>query len=193
MKLQHISADSLLQDAFALALQVLESNFLPDLIVGIWRGGAPIAVAVHEAFEFTGHHCDHMALHSSSYTGIATKQAVQIQGLQLLREKATAAARILLVDDVFDSGQSMATILNEVQRSCGAKVCDIRIAVPYYKPANNTTTFTPDYFLHETAAWLVFPHELSGLDNAELKRKPGLAALAERLLALRARHSKTDK
>ena len=45
---------------------------------------------------------------------------------------------------------------------------EIRIACPWYKPARNTTTLRPDYYLHETEDWLVFPHELVGLKAAEI-------------------------
>ena len=54
--------------------------------------------------------------------------------------------------------------------------------LPYFKPGNNKTDRAPDYFVHETDAWLVFPHELSGLSAAEiLERKPGVERLRERL------------
>ena len=45
---------------------------------------------------------------------------------------------------------------------------NVRIACPYYKPQNNKTAFTPDYYLYETSAWLVFPHELTGLSKEEI-------------------------
>ena len=52
---------------------------------------------------------------------------------------------------------------------------DIRVATPWYKPHNNTTDRVPDYFLHETDDWLVFPHELDGLSEDEIfANKPGV-------------------
>jgi hypothetical protein len=42
------------------------------------------------------------------------------------------------------------------------------VAVPYYKPARNETDIVPDYFLHETASWLKYPHSLEGLTPAEI-------------------------
>jgi hypothetical protein len=44
----------------------------------------------------------------------------------------------------------------------------MRIAVPWYKPTRNETDLVPDYFLRETAEWLVFPHELDALTTEEL-------------------------
>ena len=45
---------------------------------------------------------------------------------------------------------------------------DIRVACPYYKPENNKTEMVPDYFIHESDEWLVFPHEISGLTPDEI-------------------------
>jgi hypothetical protein len=45
----------------------------------------------------------------------------------------------------------------------------VRIATPWYKPGNNQTNLRPDYYLHETDAWIVFPHELAGLTFEEIK------------------------
>ena len=59
---------------------------------------------------------------------------------------------------------------------------EIRIATVWWKPARNRTGITPHYWLHRTAQWLVFPHELCGLDASEiLREKPGAAVLSQRL------------
>jgi hypoxanthine phosphoribosyltransferase len=185
MKKTCISADQLLRDSFALALLVLRSGYRPDLIVGVWRGGTPVGIAVHEAFEFTGKGCDHLSIRITSYTGINQRQTVQVEGLDYLLHKVQGKRHLLLVDDVFDSGQSLARLIDELQLMCGSQQPEIRIAVPWYKPTQNTTNRLPDYYLHETSAWLVFPHELCGLQAAELLQKPGLQELGPQLLQLR--------
>jgi hypothetical protein len=44
----------------------------------------------------------------------------------------------------------------------------------YYKPARRKVDITPDYYVHETDKWLVFPHELDGLSEQEIRdHKPG--------------------
>jgi hypothetical protein len=45
---EFISAESLLRDSFALAVQIVASGFRPTFLVGVWRGGAPIGIAVQE-------------------------------------------------------------------------------------------------------------------------------------------------
>ncbi len=54
----------------------------------------------------------------------------------------------------------------------------IRIATPWYKPGNNQTSLKPDYYIHETDQWLVFPHEMKGLEQSEiLANKPEMEEL----------------
>jgi hypothetical protein len=54
----------------------------------------------------------------------------------------------------------------------------VRIATVYYKPSRNQTSLKPDYFVHETEEWLVFPHEICGLTEAEIRaHKPGASII----------------
>ena len=46
---------------------------------------------------------------------------------------------------------------------------DLKVACTWYKPGNNKTGIAPDYYIHETDKWLVFPHELAGLTIDEIK------------------------
>ena len=62
---------------------------------------------------------------------------------------------------------------------------EIKVATPYFKPRNNKTDFKPDYYLHETEQWLVFPHELEGLTKEEIKiNKPELKKLISKITPL---------
>ena len=61
---------------------------------------------------------------------------------------------------------------------------DVRIAVPWFKPERNETDLTPDYYLKETAEWLVFPHELDALTPGEMAvARPQVHELIERVRA----------
>ena len=120
---------------------------------------------------------------------MGVQSGVQVEGLDYLLHKVQGKQRLLLVDDVFDSGQSMARLIEELNLMCGSQQPEIRIAVPWYKPTQNTTNRLPDYYLHETNAWLVFPHELCGLQDSEVLQKPALGELGRHLLELRDRTS----
>ena len=77
-----INAEELLRDSFLLALRILESGFRPDYIVGIWRGGTPVGIAVQEYLDYAGVETDHIAIRTSYYTGIErTAENVQVHGL----------------------------------------------------------------------------------------------------------------
>lgn len=166
----YISAESLLQDSYRLAAQVMQSGFRPDYIVGVWRGGTPVGIAVQEALEFCGAPSDHIAIRTSSYHGI-DKQAdtVKVHGLHYLVENMNAEDSLLILDDVFDSGRSIDAIIRELRRQCRRNMPeDVRVGTVYFKPSKNKTERTPDYYVHETETWLIFPHELDGLSEEEV-------------------------
>ncbi len=49
-----LTADRLLEDSYRLANKVIEAGFAPSHIVGIWRGGAPVGIAVQELLAYNG-------------------------------------------------------------------------------------------------------------------------------------------
>ncbi|HEY5789500.1 MAG TPA: phosphoribosyltransferase family protein [Gammaproteobacteria bacterium] len=176
----YISAQQLLEDAFRLGLMVLRSGFRPGLILGIWRGGTPVGIAVQEILQVHGVASDHMAIRTALYTGIGQRaRRVRVHGLAYALARLRRDTPLLLVDDVFDTGLSVEAVVRHIRRRKGRDTpAQIRIATPWYKPANNQTDLAPDYFIHQTGQWLVFPHELAGLSRAEvLEHKPGLRAL----------------
>ena len=73
-----VSSESLLRDSIALALRIVRSGFRPTFLVAIWRGGAPVGIAVQETLEYHGIHADHIAIRTSSYTGI-DQQAIVVR------------------------------------------------------------------------------------------------------------------
>jgi len=179
----YITPRQLLEDSFALAWQVFESGYRPGYVIGIWRGGTPVGIAVHELLDILGVKADHTAVRTRSYTGIGQRgQSVQVDGLEYLAARVTASDAVLLVDDVFDTGLSLRQIIDDLQQACGADTPEIRIATPWFKPGNNRSGRAPDYHVHETGDWLVFPHELEGLSVAEMRaHKPELRSLMDKL------------
>ena len=174
-----IQAQELLEDSFKLAWQVYESGFRPDYIVGVWRGGAPIGIAVQEFLDVLGVKSDHIAIRTSSYAGIDERsKTVQVYGLNYVIKKLESEDSLLIVDDVYDTGLSVEQIIKDLEVACKKNTPEIRIATPFYKPSKNKSGRKPDYFLHETDKWLVFPHELQGLSEQEIKlNKPQLKKL----------------
>jgi hypoxanthine phosphoribosyltransferase len=170
MEKTFITAQQLLEDSFRVAAQVFESGFRPHFIIGIWRGGAPIGIAVQEYFDFKKVETDHIAVRTSSYYGIGQQsKTIKVHGLHYLIENANSEDSLLIVDDVFDSGRSVEALMKQIKKLSRANMPkDVRIACPYYKPQNNKTDIVPDYYVHESDEWLVFPHEISGLTPDEI-------------------------
>ena len=183
MKKTFIQADQLLEDSFKLAWNVYESGFRPNYIVGVWRGGAPIGIAVQEFLEVLGVSSDHIAIRTSHYSGIDKHNSnVKVYGLNYVIRQLESEDSLLIVDDVHDTGLSIQQIVNDLKAACKKNTPDIKVATPYFKPTRNKTERKPDFYLHETDEWLVFPHELDGLTIDEIKEnKPAVRDLIDRI------------
>ena len=170
MHKHYIEAQDLLRDSFLLAKDVLQSGYRPDHLLIILRGGALVGVSMHEYFVRQGLRIGYSTVRARSYTGIQERdEKVCLDDLAQAMPELHDAARILVVDDVLDTGNTLRTLLGELQRDPGVNdSATIRIAVPWYKPRCNTSGIVPDHHLNETEDWLVFPHELCGLEEAEI-------------------------
>ncbi len=181
---QYITAQQLLDDAFQLGLQIIESGFRPDFIVGIWRGGTPVGVAVQELLDYCGIKTDHIAIRTSLYTGIEKrKHRVRVHGLNYVVKNINNDNALLIIDDVYDTGRSIQAVIEHLEKACRRNMpSEIKVGTAYFKPKQNRTERVPDYYVHDTEQWLVFPHELDGLTSAEIrKNKPGLGDVLDRL------------
>ena len=179
-----ISADQLLRDSMELARRVVASGMRPTFLVAMWRGGAPIGITVQEVLEYHSIHADHIAIRTSYYSGINVQnKTVRVHATDYLVSRLEAEDELLIVDDVFDSGRSLEAVIEELTRRCRRNLPEkIRIATVYYKPERRRSALVPDFYVHETSRWLVFPHEIQGLTREEiLANKPVRADFFEAL------------
>ena len=152
---QYLSADQLLVDSFRLAERVFSSGFKPTMIIAIWRGGVPIGIAVQEFLAYCGIETDHIAIRTSSYdAGIDQRLGgIRVHGLNYLIKNVTAEDKLLIVDDVFDTGRTVDAVIERLTSLARLNTpADIRVAVPYYKPSRREVDRVPEYFLEETDA-----------------------------------------
>ncbi|MCW8193595.1 hypoxanthine phosphoribosyltransferase [Proteobacteria bacterium 005FR1] len=175
MNKRFISANELLLDSFRLAEKIHASGFRPHFIVGIWRGGAPVGIAVQEYLQYRAVETDHIAIRTSSYYGIDRQHKdIKIHGLDYVIENVESDEDLLIVDDVFDSGRSIKAVIREIQLRARRNAPErISVACPWYKPERNVTDIEPDFYVHATDEWLVFPHELVGLTSDEIDAGKG--------------------
>ncbi len=187
MKRRIINADDMLRDSFQLAADIFESGFRPDFLVGLWRGGSAVGIAVQEGLDYFGVPTDHIAIRTSysgadTYEKMVTKQRIRVHGLEYLLDNLCADHSLLLVDDVLSTGKSLRAVMNQLRKKARRNLPhDIRIATVWFRPTGKTLQ-RPDYFVHETADWLVLPYELTGMSIDEIATyRPELADVAERL------------
>lgn len=191
MKKTYIAANDLLLDSFQLAVNIVDSGFKPDFLVGLWRGGSAVGIAVQEGLEFLGCKTDHIAIRTSyrgqdGYSEMVDKaDSIRAHGLRYLHERVCAENSMLIVDDVYSSGSSVDAVIRQLSKKSRRNLPqDIRIATVWYRPTERTLR-TPDFYVHETADWLILPYELSGLSVAELREhKPEIQPVINRLDAL---------
>lgn len=122
------------------------SGYRPDLVVAIARGGMLFAGGLAYALGIKA--CD--ALNIEFYTGIGETLAKPEVLKPLLDAEALDGARVLLVDDVADSGKTLRLAVDLLDE----RAAEVRSAVLYTKP---TTIIQPDYTWAETAKWITFP------------------------------------
>ncbi len=164
----YISANDYLRDTFRLARMVLDSGWLPDDLIALWRGGAPVGVSVHEFLYYHGLRPRHRVLKCQSYMGIKKRGGeITFENANEIFGSIVPGSRLLVIDDVFDTGNTAQAVFDQL---APFKV-DLRLATVYWKPGQNQTALKPDFHVRETEEWIVFPHELEGLTADEVKIK----------------------
>jgi len=191
MKKRIVGADDLLTDSFQLAANISADDFHPDFLVGLWRGGSAVGIAVQEGLDYLGIKTDHIAIRTSyrgapSYTEMVSKDSsIRVHGLQYLLENLSADHSLLIVDDVYSTGSSVKAVIDQLTRKTRRNLPqDIRVASVWYRPTEKTLR-VPDYYVHETPDWLVLPYEMTGMSLDELREtRPELGSIIDRLAPL---------
>jgi len=130
-----------------LASQIRRDGFRPDIIVGIARGGWPPARIISDLLE----NPEIANVKAEFYLGVA-----ETKGEPVITQSVSVPVKnkkVLIVDDVADTGKSLALVRKHLKEQ-GAG--DVRIATIYFKP---WSIVTPDYFERKTSHWIIFPWE----------------------------------
>ena len=147
LKLLHVTWDDLQELTESLAGKIMNDEFKPDIIVAVSRGGFDPARIL----------CDQLDVRR-----LASLQVEYYKGINEVNKEpqilyplnaGVQGLRVLLVDDVSDSGTSLKAALEHIQAQ-GAE--DLKIATVHIKP---WTTFIPDYYSENVDRWIVYPWE----------------------------------
>jgi hypoxanthine phosphoribosyltransferase len=129
-----------------LARDVLGSGFTPDFVIAIARGGLLPAGAL--AYALGTKSCG--SLNVEFYSDIETTLPEPILLPPLLDNEPLIGKNVLLVDDVADSGRTLALVVGLLE-NVGVIV---KTATLYSKPRS---VIEPDFFWRKTDRWIVFP------------------------------------
>jgi uncharacterized protein len=153
IKKQFLSWEQIQEMVAALALQGHRSY---DALLAVTRGGLVPAgmLAYHLGIR------NILVAAVQFYSGVG-RRAQQPTFLQFPADPFLSGQRILIVDDIWDSGKTITAVRERVLNAGGVPVT----AVLHYKPEASLFDTRPDYFVEETAAWIVYPWETP--DEAE--------------------------
>lgn len=129
-----------------LAQEVVDSGYEPEVVVAVARGGLPAGGAVAYALgtKAVG------ALNVEFYTGVDERLPDPVMLPPLLDTAAMTGLRALVVDDVADTGETLALVESFMRQHCS----EVRTAVLYAKPGSR---IVPDYAWKRTSVWVTFP------------------------------------
>jgi hypoxanthine phosphoribosyltransferase len=131
-----------------LAEKIAKSKFKPDIIVGVSRGGWAPARVLSDLLS----NPNLASVSVKFYVGITEKKAEPT--LTQPASVSVAGQRVLVVDEVVDTGKSLKLVKEHIIEQ-GAK--EVKIVAVYCKP---WSILKPDYYEKETSGWIVFPWEI---------------------------------
>ncbi len=129
-----------------LASDVVSAGFDVDIVVAVARGGLLLAGAV--AYALGTKNCG--SINVEFYTDVDERLPEPVLHPPLLDAPALSGKNVLLVDDVSDSGRTLAMVVDLLQEH-GATV---RTLTLYSKPR---TVLVPDHVWRDTDKWITFP------------------------------------
>ncbi len=130
-----------------LASEIRLSGYNPQVIVGVSRGGWPPARVMSDLLE--NPNLANMKVEFYKNIGVTAKRPKITQPVT----SEVSGKRVLVVDDVADSGHSLRVAFKHLARK-GAR--EIRVCTLYLKPKS---VFKPNHFARTTSKWVIFPWE----------------------------------
>ena len=174
--------DKVRNDAIKLGHKILQDGFVPDIIYTSLRGGAYMSNVISEYFKLAlkgKKPVLYAAVVARSYTDIKEHDCVRIDGWTYSPEYLRPGDKILLVDDIYDSGRTL-NFLVEALLEKGVPRSDIKVVVHDYKNLTykETLPIKPDYWCRKfdinsenDDRWIHYmSHELVGLKPEELEK-----------------------
>ncbi len=172
-KFEAPSWDEVYELLLSLAKRIRETGYVPEVIVGVSRGGWPPARIMSDLLE--NQNLANMKVVFYKDIGVRNRAPVITQPVT----SEVSGKSVLVVDDVADSGLSLRKVSKHLKRK-GAR--DIKVCTIYLKPRS---VFTPDFYARKTTKWVIFPWErletLRLISRKLAKTGDGTSALVRKL------------
>lgn len=184
MKKEFLPYKTMRDNAIKLAYRIYSEGFVPDVIYVSLRGGAYLGNIISEYFKAVRRNdrpVFYAAVVARSYTDLRRQEKVMVDGWTYDPAYLRNGDKVLLVDDIFDSGRTM-NHLAEIIMEKGIPREDMKITVYDYKileylPVEERLPLQPDYYCRkhvvqspEQSSWIHYSsHELIGLTRQELE------------------------
>ena len=182
MEKEFLPYETVRNNAFKLAQRIYQDGFIPDVIYVSLRGGAYLGNVISEYFKVVrrnGRPVYYAAVVARSYTDPRKAAKVSVEGWTYAPEHLRVGDKVLLVDDIFDSGLTI-NRLGEIILEKGIPRQDLKVAVHDYKyfyDKPSQLPIQPDYWsrrhelsLEDEERWIHYlSHELVGLSAEELE------------------------
>ena len=130
-----------------LAQKIRKDQYMPEIIVGVSRGGWPPARVMSDLLQ--NPNLANMRVEFYKDIGVRNKQPRITQAVTM----EVMGKRVLVVDDVSDTGHSLRVVADHLRRK---PVKELRVCTIYMKPQS---IFRPDYYARTTRKWIIFPWE----------------------------------
>jgi len=177
---EFLQFDTVRNNALKLAYRIYNDGFIPDVIYVSLRGGVYLGNVISEYFKIVHkgfRPAYYAAVVAHSYTNVAQPEEVRIDGWTYSPEFLRIGDKVLLVDDIFDTGNTI-NCLAQVILDKGIPRDDLKIAVHDYKyfiDKQDQHPVQPDYWcrkierkLNDEGYWIHYmSHELAGLSPEE--------------------------
>lgn len=160
-----LNAETILLDSFRLGKKLYETGFVPTHAISLWRGGTPVGLGLGEYFRLKGHYINHTTIATASYSGINSRDEVIIKGLEHLIKVVAREDRLLIIDDIYDSGRTIEAVIKAIRQEARANCpAEIVVASIHHKMLERN-------FEHRVVSlkdvapgtWISYPHEISDL------------------------------
>jgi hypoxanthine phosphoribosyltransferase len=185
MEKKFLPYDIVRNNALKLAFRINQDGFIPDVIYVSLRGGAYLGNVISEYFKILrrqkeGRPVYYAAVVARSYTGVGEADDIKVEGWTYNPEYLRIGDRVLLVDDIFDTGRTI-NHLTRIILEKGIPRKDIKVAVhdyKYFPDKSSQLPVQPDYWCRKFELsnsgedlWIHYmSHELVGLSQEELEK-----------------------